>query len=249
MWLGTDISKAMLNVASDRQVEGDVIHSDMGHGFGFRAGTFDGAVSISALQWLCSAEQKIQNPFKRLNVFFSSLYACLIKGARCAFQFYPSSPQQVEMITSAAMKNGFTGGLIVDFPNSKKAKKYFLFLMAGYSEEIIKEAQEAVFLPKARTQGEDYDFDEDASESDENSDMEDDDEEKKEGEEDGSDDDEDSEDEGPQYKKRDQQIKQVGRRRESKTITKAKRQEGRWKPNGNRKNKAWIMKKKDRQRR
>lgn len=182
MWLGTDISKAMLNVASDRQVEGDVIHSDMGHGFGFRAGTFDGAVSISALQWLCSAEQKIQNPFKRLNVFFSSLYACLIKGARCAFQFYPSSPQQVEMITSAAMKNGFTGGLIVDFPNSKKAKKYFLFLMAGYSEEIIKEAQEAVFLPKARTQGEDYDFDEDASESDENSDMEDDDEEKKEGE-------------------------------------------------------------------
>ena len=44
------------------------------------------------------------------------------------------------MITNAAMKNGFTGGLIVDFPNSKKAKKYFLFLMAGYSEEIIKEA-------------------------------------------------------------------------------------------------------------
>lgn len=44
------------------------------------------------------------------------------------------------MITSAAMKNGFTGGLIVDFPNSKKAKKYFLFLMAGYSEEIINDA-------------------------------------------------------------------------------------------------------------
>ena len=74
----------------------------------------------------------------------------MIKGARCAFQFYPSSPEQVEMITAAAMKNGFTGGLIVDFPNSKKARKYFLFLMAGYSEEIIKEAQEAVYLPKAR---------------------------------------------------------------------------------------------------
>jgi hypothetical protein len=25
------------------------IHSDMGHGFGFRSGTFDGAVSVSAL--------------------------------------------------------------------------------------------------------------------------------------------------------------------------------------------------------
>jgi 18S rRNA (guanine1575-N7)-methyltransferase len=56
MWVGLDISKAMLNVASEREVEGDVIHSDMGHGFGFRPGSFDGAISISALQWLCSAE-------------------------------------------------------------------------------------------------------------------------------------------------------------------------------------------------
>jgi 18S rRNA (guanine1575-N7)-methyltransferase len=56
MWVGLDISQAMLEVASEREVEGDVIHSDMGHGFGFRAGTFDGAISISALQWLCSAE-------------------------------------------------------------------------------------------------------------------------------------------------------------------------------------------------
>lgn len=84
------------------------------------------------------------------------------------------------MITSAAMKNGFTGGLIVDFPNSKKAKKYFLFLMAGYSEEIIKEAQEAVFLPKARVNGEDYDFVESDSDDDD-SDMNDGEEEKEEG--------------------------------------------------------------------
>ncbi len=80
----------------------------------------------------------------------------MIKGARCAFQFYPSSPQQVEMITSAAMKNGFTGGLIVDFPNSKKAKKYFLFLMAGYSDEIINDAEKAIMLPKAKLNGEGY---------------------------------------------------------------------------------------------
>ena len=49
MWVGLDISKAMLDVASEREVEGDVIHSDMGHGFGFRACSFDGAISISAL--------------------------------------------------------------------------------------------------------------------------------------------------------------------------------------------------------
>jgi 18S rRNA (guanine1575-N7)-methyltransferase len=57
MWVGTDISKGMLNVAAENpENEGDLVHADMGHGFGFRPGTFDGAISISALQWLCSAE-------------------------------------------------------------------------------------------------------------------------------------------------------------------------------------------------
>ena len=68
------------------------------------------------------------------------------------------------MITSSAMKNGFTGGLIVDYPNSKKAKKYYLFLMAGYSEEIMNEAR-SVIMPKAKT-GESDDEDNEGSDSD-----------------------------------------------------------------------------------
>lgn len=32
---------------------------------------------------------------------------------------------------NVAMKAGFEGGLVVDYPNSKKAKKYFLCLFAG----------------------------------------------------------------------------------------------------------------------
>lgn len=35
------------------------------------------------------------------------------------------------MITTAAMRAGFSGGLVVDFPNSSKAKKYYLVLMVG----------------------------------------------------------------------------------------------------------------------
>ena len=54
------------------------------------------------------------------------------------------------------MKNGFIGGLIVDFPNSNKAKKYFLYLMAGYSKEIADEAEKAINMPVAKNQGEDY---------------------------------------------------------------------------------------------
>ena len=50
MWVGCDISKGMLNVAANAgDTEGDLIHSDMGHGFPFRPGMFDGAISISAL--------------------------------------------------------------------------------------------------------------------------------------------------------------------------------------------------------
>ena len=65
------------------------------------------------------------------------------------------------------MKNGFTGGMIIDYPNRKKAKKYYLFLMAGYSEEIIEEARN-VIMPKAKTsESDDEESDNDDSDSDE----------------------------------------------------------------------------------
>lgn len=38
---------------------------------------------------------------------------------------------QAQMLTSAAMKAGFSGGLVVDYPHSTRAKKYFLVLMVG----------------------------------------------------------------------------------------------------------------------
>ena len=47
------------------------------------------------------------------------------------FQFYPENSAQVEMITAQAMRAGFSGGLVVDYPNSTKAKKMFLVLMTG----------------------------------------------------------------------------------------------------------------------
>ena len=36
------------------------------------------------------------------------------------------------------MKSGFTGGLVVDYPNSTKAKKFFLVLMTGGSQPLPK---------------------------------------------------------------------------------------------------------------
>lgn len=46
-------------------------------------------------------------------------------------QFYPTSDDQIQLITSIAQKAGFGGGIVVDYPNSKKARKVFLCLFVG----------------------------------------------------------------------------------------------------------------------
>lgn len=130
-WIGIDISKAMLDIAVERGVEGSLILGDMGQGMPFKPGTFDGAISISALQWLCNADKTTHHPQKRLYTFFCTLFSCLTRTARAVFQFYPENPEQIELVTTQAMKAGFYGGLVVDYPNSTKAKKYFLVLMTG----------------------------------------------------------------------------------------------------------------------
>ena len=52
----------------------------------------------------------------------------LIIGGKAAIQFYPEDEDQIEQISNAAIKSGFSGGLFVDYPNSSTAKKYYLVL-------------------------------------------------------------------------------------------------------------------------
>ena len=128
-WVGCDISKSMLEVAAEKESEvGDLVAVDIGQGLPFRPGTFDGVISISAIQWLCYSNSSEQDPKLRLNRFFSSLYSILKRDAKAVLQFYPESPEQALLIAQAASKVGFAGGLVVDYPNSTKAKKYYLCL-------------------------------------------------------------------------------------------------------------------------
>ncbi|KAK4049373.1 18S rRNA (guanine1575-N7)-methyltransferase [Microbotryomycetes sp. JL201] len=119
-WVGMDVSGGMLEVALDREVEGDLMLADIGQGVPFRAGAFDGAISVSVLQWLCNADSTSHSPAQRLSRFFTDLFGCLAKGARAVFQFYPESDEQVKFIMEFATKAGFGGGLVVDYPNSTK---------------------------------------------------------------------------------------------------------------------------------
>uniref|UniRef100_A0A8D2MNR6 18S rRNA (guanine-N(7))-methyltransferase n=1 Tax=Zonotrichia albicollis TaxID=44394 RepID=A0A8D2MNR6_ZONAL len=137
-WIGMDISPAMLDVAVEREVEGDLLLADVGHGIPFRPGMFDGCISISAVQWLCNADKKSHSPPKRLYRFFSTLYTALARGSRAVLQLYPENSEQLELITAQAMRAGFTGGMVVDYPNSAKAKKFFLCLFVGTSGTLPK---------------------------------------------------------------------------------------------------------------
>lgn len=53
------------------------------------------------------------------------------------FQFYPENPAQMELITQQAMRAGFTGGVVVDYPNSTKAKKYWGRISYTYVSPLV----------------------------------------------------------------------------------------------------------------
>ncbi|KAL3926697.1 MAG: hypothetical protein SGBAC_013370 [Bacillariaceae sp.] len=153
VWVGCDVSRDMLHVAHERIGDsfdrndkngenyedsdeehdpqpstGDLLHHDMGTGLPFRPASFDACISISALQWLCYSNSASQNPKRRLLRFFSQLYAILKKSARAVLQFYPETAEQAVLISECATAVGFGGGVVVDYPNSTKAKKHYLVL-------------------------------------------------------------------------------------------------------------------------
>ncbi|KAM7274338.1 hypothetical protein ACFE04_029002 [Oxalis oulophora] len=104
-WIGLDISHSMLSIAVERETEGDLLLGDMG--------------------------QSSHNPLLRLKAFFSSLYRALARGARAVFQIYPESIAQRELILKSAMRVGFAGGLVIDYPHSGKKRKEYLVLTCG----------------------------------------------------------------------------------------------------------------------
>lgn len=130
-WVGMDISASMLAEALEKDVEGDILLADIGQGVPFRAGTFDAAISISAIQWLCNAETSDVSPEGRLKRFFDGLYASLKRGGKAVCQFYPKNAQQRAMISQAAIKAGFGAGILEDDPETKNVKVYLYLTVGG----------------------------------------------------------------------------------------------------------------------
>ncbi|RKP32911.1 S-adenosyl-L-methionine-dependent methyltransferase [Metschnikowia bicuspidata] len=149
-WLGMDIAPSMLASALDRKVEGDLFLADLGNGIPFRAGTFDAAISISVIQWLCNADTSGLDPKKRLMRFFNTLYALLQRGGKFVAQFYPLNDSQTKLIMEYAKIAGFAGGLIIDDPDSKRKRKHYLILTAGQSDRNLNLAGAQMDAPGAK---------------------------------------------------------------------------------------------------
>jgi 18S rRNA (guanine1575-N7)-methyltransferase len=111
--------------------------ADIGQGIPFRPGTFDAAISISAIQWLCNAESSDTSPAGRLTRFFNGLYASIRRGGRAVCQFYPKNDTQRDMITQAAIRAGFGAGLLEDDPGTKNVKLYLVLTVGGTSDEGV----------------------------------------------------------------------------------------------------------------
>lgn len=130
-WVGMDISSSMLAEALNRDTDGDMFLADMGQGVPFRPGTFDAAISISAIQWLCNAETSDVTAEGRLKRFFDGLYVSLKRGGRAVCQFYPKDKIQRDMISAAAIKAGFSAGILEDGSDTKNLKLYLVLTVGG----------------------------------------------------------------------------------------------------------------------
>lgn len=122
----------MLAAALARDVAGDLLLADLGAaGIPFRPATFDAAISISAIQWLCNADATTASVSARLARFFATLFASLRRGGRAVCQFYPRDTLQREMICRAAVRAGFGAGLLEDDPGTKNCKLFLVLTVGG----------------------------------------------------------------------------------------------------------------------
>ena len=144
IWVGMDISASMLDIALQRDVDGDLLLADIGQGVPFRAGAFDAAISISAIQWLCNADSTDTSPQGRLTRFFNALYASLRRGGKAVCQFYPKNEAQRNIVSTAAIKAGFGAGLLEDGAGTKHAKVYLVLSVGGGASEGVEEGMVGV---------------------------------------------------------------------------------------------------------
>ena len=132
-----DSSKEMIKQAKKRGLE--VIKADM-RKLPFKEEEFDGAISISALQWL------LQSPNAKENIkqVANELYKVLKPKAKAVIQFYPKTEKQAIQAAKIFSKQGFKVELVTDSPTEPKKRKVYLVLEKQEQEK--KEEDKEIFF-------------------------------------------------------------------------------------------------------
>ena len=142
-WIGLDVSQPMLEAARRPDRKHDVAQADIGARLPLRQRLFDGAISISAVQWLCFDTNNHDAPKKRVGNFFRGLKAVLAPGARAVLQIYPEQPSHMQMLRESALLFGFSGFLLFDYPKSERSKKLYLVLTSPSSAAVVSKADKS----------------------------------------------------------------------------------------------------------
>ena len=86
----------------------------------FEGRKFDGVVSVSALQWI-----KDNQEIKKVA---QEIYSILGKDGSVVIQFYPKSEKELKEIANIFKKNGFSGHIIIDWPDIPKKRTVYLVM-------------------------------------------------------------------------------------------------------------------------
>lgn len=113
--VGVDASESMAREAQKKGFA--VTHGDMRH-LPFPKESFEGLISISALQWI---------PEKEMNLVAKSFYKILKPFGKAVIQFYPKSEEELMSIGKTFKQAGFH--VILRIENEDNAKKRRVFLL------------------------------------------------------------------------------------------------------------------------
>ena len=123
--ISLDMITQFLNIYNMSEI--NPIAGDMTH-LPFKPNTFDGIISISALQWIYQGINKRLDE-KRMIKLVKSFYSVLKKNGIIIIQFYPKSLIALEEIGKIFVRYApFEGGYIIDNQHNPKKRKVFLKL-------------------------------------------------------------------------------------------------------------------------
>jgi len=130
-WVGADVSRPMLREAPS-SLAGLLVQADCFGRLPFADASFDHAISVSAIQWLCckngAGSTEDGTPASSPRLFFRELARVTKESAVFIAQLYPRNQEDVELLQDSAREAGWCGTVHTAFPHATKAKKKFLCL-------------------------------------------------------------------------------------------------------------------------